>query len=99
MTEINSFIETLKEIANNTEPLDLFKHNLAWWSFGIASIGVIISMIAASYSYLGYKYQKKSAESLAKMLPGHISLFSISKYLVNSIFIFQSLLYDKKRKE
>lgn len=89
-----SILELIKEIVRNTEPLDLFKHNLSWWSFGIALLGVLISSFAAFFSFLGFKYQKKSADHLAKMLPSHISMFSFIKTLINNFFDFRAINYD-----
>lgn len=85
------FIETLKEIANNTEPLDLFKQNLGWWSFGTSVIGVLISSLAAFFSFGGYKYQKESAKKLENIVPGDINFNAISFKLVRNIIDFKSI--------
>ena len=86
--------ETLKQIADNTKPLDLFNQNLGWWSFGTAIVGVFISSLAAVFSFLGYKYQKLSAQKLEEIAPGDISYDSVSFSLVHNIIDLKSIFKD-----
>lgn len=83
-------------IAENTEPINLVNWDLAWWSFSIAMLSLIAGIIAAIYSYRGYKFQRISAERLEKLTPGQISYFEVVCCLINNILDLESVFFSQK---
>lgn len=86
----------INKIAENTEPINLVNWDLSWWSFHIAIFSLIAGIIAAIYSYRGYKFQKISAERLEKLIPGQISFFEVICCLMNNIIDIESIFFGKK---
>lgn len=93
---LSNIYEPLDKIAKNTEPLDINNINILWWSFFIAIFSLIAGIIAAWYSYKGYKFQRISAKHLETLVPGHMSYYEIVGSLLNNILDIESLFFGHK---
>lgn len=89
------FFTPIYKIAENTEPINLVNWDLAWWSFHIAIFSLIAGIIAAIYSYRGYKFQRISAERLEKLIPGQISYYEVICCLINNILDLEAIFFGK----
>lgn len=89
--------DLLNKIIENTEPIKISNINLLWWSFWIAFSSLIVGGIAALFSYLGYKFQKKSAQHLEVLLPGHMSFYEVVGALLNNILSIESCYFGEKK--
>lgn len=94
--EIIEISKGIKQISENTEPLFVYSidiSHLASWSFAIAIFSLIAGVIAAYYSYRGYKFQKISADHLESLVPGQMSYYEIVGSLINNILSIEAIFF------
>ena len=89
----NDLYTPISKIAENTEPIHFANWDITWWSFSVAILSLIVGIIAAIYSYRGYKFQKLSTEKLDKLIPGQISYYEVICCLINNIFDIESIFF------
>lgn len=93
---IDSIYKALEEIEKNTEPLLVRSIDISYltsWSFVIAIFSLIAGVIAAYYSYKGYKFQKISADHLESLVPGQMSYYEIAGNLINNIISIEAIYF------
>ena len=91
--------KSIEEIERNTEPLlvrSIDISHLASWSFAIAIFSLIAGVIAAYYSYRGYKFQRISADHLESLVPGQMSYYEIAGCLINNILSIEAIYFGNK---
>ena len=91
--EIETIKDTLASVSQHTEPVNFLwaDSNISNGTIGL--IAAITGIIAAIFAFLGYKYQKISANELKSIVPKRIPLLPLLKKLYDNSCIIR-LVYD-----
>lgn len=79
----------LEEISSNTHPLEFFNSNLGYWSFGVASVSLVIALLALYY-------QKKATDNLDKIVPGQMIFDEIVCNLQMTYLNIEAVFFGEK---